>query len=62
MTWGIKHAAMATIYRGAILPLLIYGASVWIDAMNHEHNRRKYRGVRRLIDIRMANGLPHHVK
>ena len=54
MTWGIKHVAMATIYKGAILPLLIYGAPVWIEAMNHEHNRRKYRRVRRLIDIRMA--------
>jgi len=34
MTWGIKHAAMATIYKGAILPLLTYGAPVWIEAMN----------------------------
>ena len=31
MTWGIKHAAMDTIYKGAILPLLTYGAPVWIE-------------------------------
>jgi len=54
MTWGIKHAAMATIYKGAILPLLTYGAPVWIEAMNHEHNRRKYIRVQRLINISMA--------
>jgi len=54
MTWGIKHAAMATIYKGAILPLRTYGAPVWIEAMNHEHNRRKYIWVQRLINISMA--------
>jgi hypothetical protein len=39
MTWGIKHAAVANIYKGAILHLLTYGAPVGIEAMNHEHNR-----------------------
>ena len=33
VTWGIKHEAMKTIYKGVILPLLLYGAAVWIDAM-----------------------------
>jgi len=54
LTWGIKHAAIATIYKGAILPLLTYGAPVWIDAMKYEHNRQKYIRVQRLINIRMA--------
>ena len=40
--------------QGAILPLLTYGAPVWIEAMNHEHNRRKYIRVQRLINISMA--------
>jgi len=39
MTWGIKHAAIATIYKGAILPQLTYGDPVWIKAMNYEHNK-----------------------
>jgi len=38
---GIKHEAIATIYKGAILPQLTYGAPVWIEAMNFEHNRHK---------------------
>jgi alkyl hydroperoxide reductase subunit AhpF len=54
LSWGIKHAAIETIYKGAILPLLTYGAPVWIDAMKYEHNRRKYIRVQRLINIRMA--------
>jgi hypothetical protein len=54
VTWGIKHAAIATIYKGAILPLLTYGAPVWIEAMKYEHNRRKYIRVQRLINIRVA--------
>jgi hypothetical protein len=54
MTWGIKHAAIATIYKGAILPLLTYGAPVWIEAMNYEHNGQKYLRVQRLINIRTA--------
>jgi len=28
LTWGIKHKAIATIYKGAILPLQTYGAPV----------------------------------
>jgi len=38
VTWGIKHEALKTIYKGAILPLLLYGAPVWIDAMQYEYN------------------------
>ena len=54
MMWGIKHATMDVIYKGAILPLLTYGPPVWIEAMNHEYNRRKYIRVQRLINISMA--------
>ena len=51
---GIKHEAIATIYKGAILPVLTYGAPVLIEAMNFEHNRQKYIRVQRLINIRMS--------
>ena len=52
--WGIKHAATETIYKGAIMPLLMYGTPVWIEAMNHDYYRRKYIRVQRLINISMA--------
>jgi len=29
LNWGLKHAALKTIYTGEILPLLLYGAPVW---------------------------------
>ena len=54
VSWGIKHDAMKIIYKGAILPLLLYGAPIWIDAMKHEYNKRKLIRVQRLINIRTA--------
>jgi hypothetical protein len=33
ITWGIKSEAIATIYKGAILTLLTYGAPVWIESL-----------------------------
>jgi len=38
--WGIKHEALITIYKGAVLPLLLYGALVWIDALRYERVKR----------------------
>jgi hypothetical protein len=29
LNWGLKHAALKTIYTAGILPLLLYGAPVW---------------------------------
>jgi ribonuclease HI len=54
LSWGIKQAAIEIMYKGAILPLLIYGTPVWIEAMKLQHNRTKYIRVQRLINIRMA--------
>jgi len=48
---GIKHKAMDTIYKGDILPLLSYGVPIWIEAMNYEHNRKKFIRVQRLITL-----------
>ena len=56
LSWGIKSGAIATIYKGAILPLLTYGAPVWIDAMKYEHNRQKNIRVQRLINHLTPNG------
>jgi hypothetical protein len=41
ISWGLKHGALKTIYKGAILPLLLYGAPVWIEALQYKHNRLK---------------------
>lgn len=54
INWGLKHKALRTIYKGAILPLLSYGAPVWIDALERNYNVKKLNQVQRLINIRIA--------
>ena len=34
ITWGLRHEVLKMIYEGTILPLLLCGAPVWIDAIN----------------------------
>jgi hypothetical protein len=54
ITWGLRHDVLRTIYEGAILPLLFYGAPVWIYAMKYTCNRRKYIRAQRMINLRIA--------
>jgi len=54
ITWGIRHEVLKMIYEGAILPLLLYGTPVWIDAMKYTCNRRKYIRVQRMLNLRIA--------
>ena len=54
LQWGIKQEAIATIYKGAILTSLSYGAPVWFEAMKHGDNRQKYVRVQRLINLKMT--------
>ena len=54
MSWQLKHEALKTIYKGAILPLLLYAAAVWNEAMKCEYNKLKYIRVQRLINMRIA--------
>jgi hypothetical protein len=32
----------------------MYGAPVWEDAMKYDHNRKKYTGAQRMINLRIA--------
>ena len=52
--WGLRHEVLEIIYEGTILPLLLYGAPIWIDAMKYTCNRRKYIRTQRLINLRIA--------
>jgi len=40
ISWGLRHEVLKMICEGAILPLLLYGAPVWIDAMKYACNRK----------------------
>jgi len=54
LNWGLSHKALQIIYLGGIQPLIIYGAPVWIKAMNKENNKARLLRVQRLINIKMA--------
>jgi hypothetical protein len=50
ISWVHKHSGLRATYREAILPLLLYGAPVWIEAMKYEYNRLKYIRLPRLMN------------
>jgi ribonuclease HI len=54
LNWGLKHAALKTIYTGGILPLILYGAPVWRKAIDKACYRLKLIRVQRLINIKIA--------
>ena len=54
LNWGLNYAALEAIYTGGILPLLLYGAPVWINAINKASYKLKITRVQRLINIRLA--------
>ena len=58
VNWGLGHGALKTIYTGAILPLLQYGAPIWIKALAKASYKIKLIRVQRLINIRIAKSFP----
>jgi hypothetical protein len=52
--WGLNHEALYTIDKGANLPLLLYGAPVWIKVLQKECNKTVYNRLQRLINIKIA--------
>jgi len=49
-----KIQTLTTIYKEAILPLLLYGAPVSTEALRYEYNRSKYIRVQRLMNLLIA--------
>ena len=43
---GLSHAVLRTIYTGGILPLLLYGAPVWINGAKKACYKQKIIRVR----------------
>jgi uncharacterized protein with ParB-like and HNH nuclease domain len=54
LNWRLNYAALKTIHTGGILPLLLYGASARIKAINKASYKLKITRVKRLINIRLA--------
>jgi hypothetical protein len=51
---GLRHDVLRIIYTAAILPILSYGAPVWIECLIRINNTTKLKGVQRLINIKIA--------
>jgi len=51
--WGLGHKSIKTIYEGALIPLLTYGAPVWDKAVVKQRNLHMLQRVQRLINIKI---------
>jgi hypothetical protein len=54
LQWDLGHKSLKTIYEGALIPLLTYGAPVWEEAIRKQRNLQKLQRVQRLINIKTA--------
>jgi hypothetical protein len=54
LNWRLSYAALKTIYTGDILPILLYGAPVWINVTSKGSYKPKITRVQRLVDIRLG--------
>jgi ribonuclease HI len=52
LSWGLSHAPLHTIYKGAILPLLLHGAR--IEALKKECKKTIYNSVQHFINMTIA--------
>jgi hypothetical protein len=54
LNWGLGHKALKIIYKGAIVPLMTYGAPVWEEAVKKQTLLRKLQSTQRLINIKIS--------
>jgi hypothetical protein len=54
LQWGLGHKSHRTIYEGALIPMLTYGAPVWHEAVVKQRNLRVLQKAQRMINIKMA--------
>jgi len=53
LQWGLGHKALKTMYEGAIVPILTYGAPIRVEA-TRKNNLIKYKRIQRLTNIKIA--------
>jgi len=54
LQWGLGNKALKTIYEGALIPLLTYGAPVWEEAAAKQKNICMLQRVQIMINIKIA--------
>jgi hypothetical protein len=54
LQWGLGHKALKTIYEGAVVPILTYGAPIMVEAIRKNKNLTKYKRTKKLINVKIA--------
>jgi len=54
LQWGLGHKSLKTVYEGAIVPLMTYGAPVWEGAIIKRKYLQKLQSAQRLINIKFS--------
>jgi len=54
LQWGLGHKSLKTIYEGALIPLLTYGAPIWEEAIAKQKNLCMLQRVQRMINIKVV--------
>jgi len=52
--WGLGHKSLKTIYEGAIVPLMTYGAPIWEGGITKHKYLHKLQSAQKLINIKIA--------
>ena len=51
---GLGHKALKTIYEGAVVPVLTYGAIIWVEAIRKNKNLTNYKRIQMPVDVKIA--------
>jgi hypothetical protein len=54
LNWCLGHKSLKTVYEGALVPLMTYGAPVWEEAVTTQRLLQKMQSAQRLINIKIA--------
>jgi len=52
--FGINSKSLETIYKGAVLPIISYGCSVWIEAIDKQYICKPFTSMQRQIALRIT--------
>jgi hypothetical protein len=54
LKYGLSGKAFETIYKGAILPLISYAGSVWIEAIDKQYIKKLFETMQRQVALRIS--------
>jgi hypothetical protein len=52
--WGLEHKSLRSLYEGAVVRLMTYGAPVWQEAVKKQRLLGMIQSTQRLINIKIA--------